>query len=83
MRELRRMHDVFGYDAQRCLRAATSDAARAVGLGMRIGRLAEGYGADVVIMRGRPWLNPDDIDAARIVAVVSRGKVVAGALPDS
>jgi imidazolonepropionase-like amidohydrolase len=83
MRELRRMHDVFGYDAERCLRAGTADAAEAIGLGDRIGRLAEGYGADIVIMRGRPWLSPADIDTARIVAVISRGKVVAGALPDN
>lgn len=81
MRELRRMHEVLGYDAGQCLRAGTSGAAQAIGLGDRIGRLAQGYGADIVIMRGRPWLEMADIDTARIVAVISRGKVVAGALP--
>lgn len=81
MRELRRMHDVFGYDAERCLRAGTSEAARAIGLGERVGRLAEGYGADIVVMRGQPWRDPAGIDVANIVAVISRGTLVAGALP--
>jgi imidazolonepropionase-like amidohydrolase len=81
MRELRRMHEVLGYDAGQCLRAGTSAAATAIGLGGRVGRLAEGYGADVVIMRGRPWLEAADIATANIVAVISRGKLVAGTLP--
>jgi imidazolonepropionase-like amidohydrolase len=81
MRELRRMHDVLGYDAERCLRAGTSEAARVIGRGDQLGRLKAGYGADFVVMRGRPWRNLADLDTANIVAVVSRGKVVAGMLP--
>lgn len=81
MRELRRMHQVLGYDASRCLRAGTSAAGSALGIGDRVGRLAEGYGADIVIMRGRPWLEVADIATENIVAVVSRGKLVAGTLP--
>jgi imidazolonepropionase-like amidohydrolase len=82
MRELRRMHDVLGYDAERCLRAGTSEAARVIGRGDQLGRLKTGYKADIVIMRGRPWQELAELDTVNIVAVVSRGKVVAGMLPD-
>jgi imidazolonepropionase-like amidohydrolase len=81
MAELIRMHQVFGYDAQRCLRVATSEAATVVGLGDRVGTVKPGYGADFLVVRGRPWLDVADLRVEGIVAVVSRGKVVAGSLP--
>lgn len=37
---------------------ATSRAAEAVGLGSEVGRLAPGYRADVLVLRGRPGLTP-------------------------
>jgi imidazolonepropionase-like amidohydrolase len=81
MAELVRMHQLFGYDAARCLRAATSEAAAVVGLGSTVGTLAPGYGADLLVVQGRPWTDIADLRVERIVAVVSRGRVVAGSLP--
>jgi len=81
MEELRAMHDAFGWTAERTLVAGTSDAADAIGLGDRIGRLRPGHGADLVIMRGRPWERIGDLRTDNIVAVVSRGRVMHGALP--
>jgi imidazolonepropionase-like amidohydrolase len=81
MAELARMSDVLGFDAPRCLRAATSDAAAAIGLGDELGRIAPGYGADLVVMRGRPWLDLRELRPENIVAVVCRGQVVHGELP--
>ncbi|MCA1307334.1 amidohydrolase family protein [Microbacterium esteraromaticum] len=81
MEEVRLMADMFGWDAERALRAATSDAADVVGLTKRVGTLAEGYGADFVVLRGRPWENIADLRVENIVAVVSRGRLVHGALP--
>lgn len=79
--EVHRMREIFDWTPERTLVAATSDAADAVGLGDKIGTLAPGYGADLVIVRGRPWERIEDLTADAIVAVVSRGRVVAGALP--
>ncbi|WP_165368142.1 amidohydrolase family protein [Phytoactinopolyspora endophytica] len=79
--ELRRMADVFDTGPEAVLRAATSDAADSIGLGAVTGRIAPGLGADFVVMRGRPWERVRDLSADSIVAVVCRGRVVAGALP--
>lgn len=81
MEELRLMQRSFGWTAERTLRAGTSDAADAIGLGGRLGRIRVGSAADFVVMRGRPWTSIDELDTARIVAVVARGRVVSGALP--
>ena len=45
------------------------------------GRLAPGYSADLLIVRGRPWRDIRDLTVDNLVAVVARGEVVAGALP--
>ena len=79
--ELRLMRTAFGWSAERALKAATSDAADAIRLGARVGRLAAGLGADFVVVRGRPWEDLDVLTASNIVAVVARGRLVAGALP--
>jgi imidazolonepropionase-like amidohydrolase len=46
-----------------------------------VGTVGTGYGADFVVVRGRPWLDVADLRVDGIVAVVSRGAVVAGSLP--
>lgn len=84
--ELVRMVQVLGYSPARALQAATSDAASAVGLGPSgagpsVGRIAEGFGADFLLVRGRPWQDASLFSPDNIVAVVCRGQVVAGALP--
>jgi len=81
MAEVARMVQVLGIDAARALRAATSDAADSIGIGGEVGRLGPGFGADLVVMRGRPWERIEDLDPANIVAVVCRGRVLSGALP--
>jgi len=77
--EVVHMTRILGMSAEAALRAATSDAADA--LGMPVGRIEEGLGADMIVLRGRPWENIEDLATENIVAVVSRGRVVAGRLP--
>ncbi|TDD26392.1 metal-dependent hydrolase family protein [Nonomuraea diastatica] len=77
--EVRHMARILGMDAASALRAATSDAADSIGL--PVGRIAPGLGADLIVLRGRPWERIDDLATGNIVAVVSRGAVVAGGLP--
>lgn len=81
MAEVIRMTDVMGMEAEAALRAATSEAAGAVGLGARTGRIAAGMGADLLVVRGRPWRRIADLTTGNLVAVVSRGRLVAGELP--
>jgi len=72
---------MFGWTPARALAAATSDAADAIRMGSVTGRLRPGLGSDFVVLRGRPWEDVDALRVENIVAVVSRGRVVAGALP--
>ncbi len=81
MEEARMMAAMFGWSAERALRAATSDAADVVRMSQSIGNLAPGYGADCVVIKGRPWENINDLRVENIVAVVSRGALVFGQLP--
>lgn len=78
--ELARMAAVLGWSAERALLAATSRAADAVGR-PDLGRIEPGCAADLVVVRGRPWEDLDALRPDRVVAVVCRGRVVAGALP--
>lgn len=56
------------------LRAATSDCAAAIGLGAVTGRVAEGYAADFLFLRGDPLA---DLSAlASLDRVVARGRLV-------
>ncbi|MGZ0710585.1 metal-dependent hydrolase family protein (plasmid) [Coraliomargarita sp. W4R53] len=80
MAEVRRMSEVLGYSAERALQAATSRAARVLRAEDRIGTFDAGYAADFVIMRGRPWEDISVLHRDNVVAVVSRGRLVAGQL---
>ena len=76
--DLRRALPVFARLAElspvETLRAATSDCAAAIGLGAVTGRIAEGYAADLLFMRGDPLA---DLDAlASLDRVVARGRPV-------
>ncbi len=82
LEELRLMKRAFQWSAERTLQAGTSDAADALRLTGTTGRLQPGLGADFVIVRGRPWEDIDVLTAENVVAVVSRGLLVSGAIPD-
>lgn len=79
--ELRLMAALLALPPETVLRGATSRAAQAVGLGGRVGRIAAGFGADFLVVRGEPWRSLEDFTPDRVVAVVCRGHVVAGRLP--
>ena len=75
------MQRSFGWTSERTLKSATSDAADAIRMDAKVGRLVPGLGADFVVVRGTPWQDIAQLTAENIVAVVARGQVVAGALP--
>ncbi|PRY68814.1 Pro-Hyp dipeptidase [Glaciihabitans tibetensis] len=81
LEEVRLMKDMFGWTAERAMVSATSDAAAAVGLGATVGRIAPGLGSDFVLMKGRPWEDIASLRTENVVAVVCRGRVIAGELP--
>ncbi|RXZ73235.1 metal-dependent hydrolase family protein [Agromyces albus] len=81
MAEVRAMASTLGWSAERAMQAATTRAARTIRRGDSLGRVREGFAADFVVMRGRPWRDIRELDTSGIVAVVSRGRVVAGELP--
>ncbi|WP_427015986.1 amidohydrolase family protein [Pseudarthrobacter sp. P1] len=81
MEEVRLMAAMFEWTPARALVSATSDAADAVGLGDTVGQLKAGFGADFIVIKGRPWENIADLRIENIAAVVSRGRVIAGSLP--
>lgn len=81
LEELRLMRRAFGWTSERSLIAGTSDAADAIRLTATTGRLAPGLAADFVVVRGRPWVELDELTDDSIVAVVARGEVVSGRLP--
>lgn len=66
-----------GLDRGAALRALTQGAAALLGLADRTGTLEAGRDADLAIFTGDPL----DL-RSRLVAVVSRGRVIFGALPD-
>ena len=69
----------FGMRPEQALRAATSDAARLLGLEREIGRVAPGYRADLVAVPGDPTQR---IEAMQEVRFVMRdGRVVGGIAP--
>jgi len=70
----------LGMSPVQALRAVTSRAAAAVGLGDRKGRLAVGFDADILAVDGDPLTDPEALH--RIRAVICRGRVVTDGLMD-
>ncbi len=72
------LHDAMTFDVAagwtpaRVLAATTSGSAAALGIGDRVGRLAPGFVADVLVVDGDPL---DDLDALRRVRLVLAGGV--------
>ncbi|MGH0034574.1 MAG: amidohydrolase family protein [Myxococcota bacterium] len=67
------MAALAGLSPVECLRSATSESARALGLGDEVGRLRPGFAADVLVCRTDP--TRDLAALARPLLVVARGEV--------
>jgi imidazolonepropionase-like amidohydrolase len=80
-RELPAMAATLGYTAEKTLAAATSTAAAAIGRGDRLGRVAPGYAADLLLVRGQPWRDLGQFSPDHIVAVICRGRLAHGEIP--
>lgn len=65
-----------GWSPAGALRAVTADAADAIGLGDRKGRIAAGYDADLLVVDGDPLADPETLHSIR--AVYARGVPVTG-----
>lgn len=61
-----------GLNEAQALRAAGANAAAALGLGLKLGRIAPGAAADLVLVDGDPLNNIED--ALKIIAVVRNGR---------
>lgn len=61
-----------GLNGEQILRTVGVNAAAALGLGLRLGRLAPGSVADIVIVDGDPLQRPADL--AKVVGVVRNGR---------
>ena len=61
-----------GLNPQQALKTAGVNAATALGLGLRLGRIAPGAAADLVIVDGDPLVNVES--ALNVVAVVRNGR---------
>lgn len=69
--ELRALADA-GLDKEHVLRTAGINAAKALGLGLQVGRIAPGASADLVLVDGDPLSNV--ADTLKIVGVVRNGR---------
>jgi hypothetical protein len=68
------LHREAGIPAWDVLRMATSEAADIMGIGNRVGRIKEGYEADLVILDADPLDHIRAVD--RVHAVINNGKVL-------
>lgn len=68
------LHQEAGIPAWAVLRMATSDAARQLGIGERVGRLAAGYEADILFIAADP--RPDLSRVADVRAVLNNGALL-------
>lgn len=68
------LHREAGIAAWDVLRMATAEAADIMGIGDRVGRIKEGYEADLVILDADPLANVRAVD--RVHAVINNGKVL-------
>jgi imidazolonepropionase-like amidohydrolase len=68
------LHRDAGIPAWDVLRMATSAAADIMGMGDRVGRIEQGYDADLVILDADPLADVRAVD--RVHAVINNGKFV-------
>ncbi|MEM3684810.1 MAG: amidohydrolase family protein [Conexivisphaerales archaeon] len=79
--EIRAMVNELALTPEQALKGATSLAAKVIRREDKLGKVAAGYAADFVVVKGKPWKNIDELRPENVVAVVCRGKLVAGQLP--
>jgi len=78
--ELERMV-AYGMSPMEAILTSTSAAARLIGIGDRVGTLARGKEADLVLIDGNPLRKIEMLrDRSRIIGVMKAGQFVAGAL---
>jgi imidazolonepropionase-like amidohydrolase len=68
------LHREAGISTWGVLRMATSEAADIMGIGNRVGRITEGYEADLVILEADPLADVRAVE--RVHAVINNGKVL-------
>ncbi|MGJ7906573.1 amidohydrolase family protein [Actinopolyspora sp. H202] len=66
------LYEHLGFDNERILRMATSDAATALGIGEHTGCVATGLAADLVVVRGDPLLRLGDL--SEVALTVANGR---------
>ena len=64
----------FGYSPEEALLCATRNGARAMQMEEEIGRIEEGYLADSIVVRGRPYEDVTCITAENILTVLKDGE---------
>ena len=76
LREIKELMNA-GLDSMAALRIATVEGGRLLGQEQSLGSLKVGAAADVLLLRGRPDLDPSVLDdAAKVVFVMREGEIV-------
>jgi imidazolonepropionase-like amidohydrolase len=73
-RDLHHFVKWFGYSPEEALVCATINGARAMQMEDRIGRISDGYLADMLMVQGRPHEDVSCISAENILAVLKDGR---------
>lgn len=75
--EIKLLVEKLGMTAKEALTAATANAADAANLGNRVGRLKEGFIADIIAVKGDPTENVDLLlNENNIILVMKEGKIL-------
>jgi imidazolonepropionase-like amidohydrolase len=75
-RDLKHFVDLFGYSAAQALQAATRFGGELFGQGHELGRIAEGYLADLLVVDGDPLANVALLEDASSLAVIMKAGVI-------
>lgn len=79
--EIKLLVEKVGMAPIEALRAATSVSAEAVGIGDKVGKIAPGYWADIIVVDGDPTEDPEVLlDPEKIVLVMKEGRIYKGGI---
>jgi imidazolonepropionase-like amidohydrolase len=73
-RDLHHFVKWFGYSPEEALRCAVSNGAKAMQMEDEIGKIKEGYLADFIVVRGKPYEDVSCISTENILSVVKDGE---------